>query len=658
MNRIEKFIMGSILLALGASFTLYGLWEDKMTFLPPLIVLVYAALTAWAVGALRPRQRSDIGSQKSAATDQDAEIAGLTSDFAEGIPTLRGRSLISGNRVPPGGILLLLFWFYSAVMIPFSTVPYEARISVLRFGCYLGVYWASANILSRFPRRKTVWTAIFFCLLLVALYSLVQHKINPEMLFGTERYTNYGERLGGTYICPNHIAHLFQMWIPFCLVFLFIPQFGWFWRICFGYALPVFGLLIYRTQSRAGLLGAVAATGVLMLLLMLRKSRRAFLVALVAVPLFVIAAIGGLWAGSSMFRDRMQPVVKVLAVASEGDWEKVISLDFRPMTWADASVMFMDRPLTGFGPGNYGQVFPEYRTRLQTVRVETVHPHNEPIELITEYGLIGTGLFIWAVVSIFISLIRLIKTSPRLYHALPAAALLAALAGTLVHGLFDFELRIFPNALMLALLAGCAVAPVMRSDAEPKKHSLWGHWIFAVCMMVAALCALQSMSSATLQVWGDKYRLEQDRSRAEKFYTVSIAVDPQNWMAHLGLGQVYSYYRYQALDPVKKAEWAALERDTFAAAYRYNSKKEEVVYGLGRAELAAGNCEAGLDALRQAAAYKRFNDFYWRKLGIELRKAGLYDEALETFLYARKLNRSNATVSRNIQWLKQRLGEE
>ena len=451
MNRVERITTAGLLAVLVTVFTTYGVWQDKMTFLAPLISLLYIALAVWAVGALR-RQKSEVRSQRSEELISDLRL-----------PT-------SGSMIPPGGIMLFLFWLYSAVMIPFSVIPYEAKISTLRFGCYLGAYVASANLFSRFPLRKAVWCTLFVSLLAVALYSLVQHKLNPEMLYGTLRYIHYGERLGGTYICPNHIAHLFQMWIPFCLVFLFIPQFGWFWRICFGYALPVFSLLIYQTQSRAGLLGLIASAGILFLVLMLRKSRKAFLLSLVIAPLLMATGIGGLWAGSSMFRDRMKPVVKVLNMAGQGQWDEVASLDFRPMTWADSCAMFMKRPWCGFGPGNYGQVFPEYRTRLQAVRIETVHPHNEPLELLTEYGLVGAGLFVAALASFCVALVRLIKTSSRPYHALPAAALLAALAGTLIHGLFDFELRIFPNALMLSVLAGCAVAPLLRQSDGHKKH--------------------------------------------------------------------------------------------------------------------------------------------------------------------------------------------
>jgi O-antigen ligase len=369
--------------------------------------------------------------------------------------------------------MLLLFWLYSALLIPFSVIPYEAKISTLRFGCYVGVYWAAANLYSQFPRRRAVWMSLLSALIVVALYSLVQHKICPERVLWALRYTTaYTDRTGGldrlsgTYICSNHIAHLFQMWLPFCLVFLFLPQLGWFWRIVCAYAVPVFVLLIYQTQSRAGILGLIASLGTLGLMLMLRKSRKMFLLALIIFPLLAAAAVGGLWAGSSMFRDRMQPVVKVLQSAKEGDWEKVASLDFRPKTWADSATLIQDHPWTGTGPGSYGQVFPEYRTRWGAVRTETVHPHNEYIELLAEYGLIGALLALWAVIALLVPLIRLIKTADRPYHALPAVALTAALAGSAVHGLFDFELRIFPNALMLSLLAGCAVAPLLQQRRE------------------------------------------------------------------------------------------------------------------------------------------------------------------------------------------------
>jgi len=513
MNLLEKITLVALNVALIASTALYGVWEDKVMLFAPLLVLIYLVLALWAIAACRsrgvgppthkglypggeylskktlsrslasslPYSQTPPDAPGGAAGDQKLAVSAEQQEDREQRPdSVRQASALTfhilhsttygGLRPPPGGIMLLLFCLYSAILIPFSVIPYEAKISTLRFGCYLATYWAVSSICSRFPRRRAVWLTVFSALVLVALYSLVQHKLNPEMLFGHLRYTNYGERLGGTYICPNHIAHLFQMWTPLCLVFLFIPQFGWFWRICFGYALPLFVLLIYQTQSRAGLLGLIAGVATTGLLLMLRKSRRAFYFALLVVPLLGAGALGGLWAGSSMFRERMQPVVKFVDHQfSKTDIDDEFK-DFRPQTWLDSLGMIKERPLFGVGPGNYGQTFPEYRQRVIANRMETVHPHNEYIELLAEYGLIGALLVVGVLVSVLVPLIRLIKTSKRLIHVLPAVALLAALAGTAVHGFFDFEIRVFSNALMLSLLAGCAVAPIVRQRSEVRSQ--------------------------------------------------------------------------------------------------------------------------------------------------------------------------------------------
>ncbi|MFA7256169.1 MAG: hypothetical protein WC047_01155 [Kiritimatiellales bacterium] len=176
--------------------------------------------------------------------------------------------------------------------------------------------------------------------------------------------------------------------------------------------------------------------------------------------------------------------------------------------------------------------------------------------------------------------------------------------------------------------------------------------LFSVLLLLAAVWSVQVMTSAWICARGDQLLQKLNFTTAERYYNVAERIDPQNWLAQMGFGQVYYHNRYYELDPVLKREWALKEQAAYAAAYRINSKKEEVIYGIGRAELFLGNRDQGLDYLRQAANYKRFNDFYWRKLGIELRKAGLYEESLSAFEYAQKLDGSNKTVKRNIQWLK------
>lgn len=193
---------------------------------------------------------------------------------------------------------------------------------------------------------------------------------------------------------------------------------------------------------------------------------------------------------------------------------------------------------------------------------------------------------------------------------------------------------------------------------KSKKLSTVIHTLFAVSILLSALWALQVMGSATLRAWGDRARGAANIVSAERLYKISAMIDPQNWQAHLGLAKIYSQARYYEIDPATKREWALKERDAFGRAYQHDTKRSTITYGLGQAELALGNREAGLNYIREAAQVSRFNDYYWRKLGIELRKAGLYAEALAAFEHAQQLDRSNKTVKRNIQWLNEKAKDQ
>jgi len=91
MNLFEKLAIGAIVLAVCASATLYGVWEDKVWLFAPLLMLITIALAVWIVAASRGRGRA----------------RGSTSHISHS----------TTHSIPPGGGMLLLFWLYSAVMI-------------------------------------------------------------------------------------------------------------------------------------------------------------------------------------------------------------------------------------------------------------------------------------------------------------------------------------------------------------------------------------------------------------------------------------------------------------------------------------------------------------------------------------------------------------
>ena len=97
-----------------------------------------------------------------------------------------------------------------------------------------------------------------------------------------------------------------------------------------------------------------------------------------------------------------------------------------------------------------------------------------------------------------------------------------------------------------------------------------------------------------------------------------------------------------------------MERDYFAEGYAHNPKDATLVSAYGMAAIFLGDTDAGIDLLRQASRLRPFNDNHWWRLGVELRKAGRYGEAMEVFKYAKTL-RNTPSIRANIQWLEKQL---
>ena len=623
----ESNLFAGILMAIAlvAAF-LYGVaGADKFLLLSPLVVLGYATLSIWLL--------------KTAFSRQSLSVA------------------------PPSFFLFLLFVGYGFAMALTSTIPFEAKLRMLIVGLVVGAYYLWGNSLVLFRRSRTALGWLILFALLTSLYGLVNHFKNPDEVLWVERYYKYAGRLASTYICPNHFAHLLQMLLPFCLVLVFISQAGVFLRILAGYSFVMFLPTLFLTESRAGWLGSIVAVGTTVCLLALRRSKKLFILLVVLIPLGSFLLLLGGWTYSETFQRRMKPVVSFI----EGQAEEGVgseAKDFRPQTWMDTIDMIKEKPATGFGPGSYRYLFPEHRKRYRGVRVVTGHPHNEYLEITAEYGLIGLGLFALAWCYGLIRILIFSLKTQNEHHAFMAMAFLGTAAGTMLHSFFDFEMHVFQNALVFSLLAAIAVGPMCgrRQETLLKKGEEgskgWGLRLVRVALAVVAvaglLFSLQTFSSAFFRAEADRLAEGQKPELAKRYYQRAIQIDSSNWRAYRGLGLVFYKERYYTLDRNEKRELAQIERDLFAEGYAHNPKDATLVSAYGMATIFLGDREAGIELLRQAAALRPFNDNYWWRLGVELRKAGRYPEALEVFQYAKTL-KNTPSIRANIKWLEKQL---
>jgi O-antigen ligase len=127
--------------------------------------------------------------------------------------------------------------------------------------------------------------------------------------------------------------------------------------------------------------------------------------------------------------------------------------------------MFLDRPLLGCGFGQYKEIDVDYLSNrtvdLQLFRARPYHQHNVLLALLTEIGLIGSGLFVTLLACWTRDAWRLWnhRQSPLLVRQ-QGLLFLALMVAYVVNGMFH-DLAIIPMVhMLLFFMAGVTAALV------------------------------------------------------------------------------------------------------------------------------------------------------------------------------------------------------
>jgi hypothetical protein len=108
--------------------------------------------------------------------------------------------------------------------------------------------------------------------------------------------------------------------------------------------------------------------------------------------------------------------------------------------WEAGGRMVKDAPLLGLGPGGVKRHYPEYRDPAAR-RPATGHLHNNPVQIAAERGLLGLAAWLAIWVAFFLRASQIYRRLPaaRVADRALAAGSLAAVAGFLVAGLFEYN---------------------------------------------------------------------------------------------------------------------------------------------------------------------------------------------------------------------------
>jgi O-antigen ligase len=316
------------------------------------------------------------------------------------------RIVRSGGRWGDTPVPLTLLIATAAFCGVFGFDPLKSLGVVVLTTLAAAMHAAVVRFYTRPGLASVVFTTFFVVGIAASLLALAMQVSHKPVILALVN----NERAAGLFTTPNQFAAFLVMFIAVgCAVMLGAPRPA---LRYLGAAAAVTGLVsMAATYSRGGWIGV--ATAAVAFALLLRAWRTAGVVAVVAL---VIAFF-------TFGNDRHH---------ESGDaFSRVPALEAGITTIA----LF---PLTGVGPAGYDRVHPAVRpvTAQSEESYASLHPHNVVLSLLTEEGVLGLGVVVYAAWR-FVRGFRARLAGAIGGRRYAAYALAAGLFGTLGHGMVD-----------------------------------------------------------------------------------------------------------------------------------------------------------------------------------------------------------------------------
>ena len=336
----------------------------------------------------------------------------------------------------------------SASSFPLSFFPFLTQIEFFKWLTLVGLFifllgWKPLEQGNR--TAKQLITVVMIVGVLESLYGMFEFFSGHRHILNVAAETMVSS-VTGTFINRNYFAGYLLMVIPLSVGFLFSREAartgryrGWrHWLssldgktllIGFGVLVMILGLIF--TASRMGILSLLLSFSLISFLFRNPEKGRWF--SKTAVLIFGLALLWAAWIGLDAVISRFFSVSE----GFEGRWK----------IWANTFQIFKDFPIFGSGLGTFFQVFPLYRS-FHVIGLVT-HSENDFLQLLSEVGILGTGLlaalFFFLVWKVFSGIRALTHGEPVRYIALGG---LVGILALMFHSLVERNIQVPANAFL------------------------------------------------------------------------------------------------------------------------------------------------------------------------------------------------------------------
>jgi putative inorganic carbon (HCO3(-)) transporter len=362
-------------------------------------------------------------------------------------------------------------------------------------------------------------------------------------------------------------------------------------RILAGNAVAMLAIALVLSFGRGGWVGGVV--GVMIVIAIARPSlRRITVMACAAAGLIaaIVLAIAILGAGGAPIAQ--STAARVLSLFDPTSGTGAIRLHI----WKDTLAMIASRPLVGYGPDNFGLVFPTFQTGSWARRSLIDESHSELLQIVATQGILGLAAFAW----LCIAFVRLWW---RGRHQLLASGVLGACVAYLLTLLVNFST--VPAALPFWIFLGAA-AVILQGDAalgqtsDQSRHT--GSRPLQLALGLLALAALAPLAIAMPYSADAGFHdaltafAGGDRGSAARLVAGARSLQPQQQAYAAAAGNV----------AMADADWTRA-RDAYTTAARLGSFDPSVFRQLAIADQHLGLQAEAVAAAKRSVELNRFD---------------------------------------------------
>jgi tetratricopeptide (TPR) repeat protein len=232
-----------------------------------------------------------------------------------------------------------------------------------------------------------------------------------------------------------------------------------------------------------------------------------------------------------------------------------------------------------------------------------------------------------------------------------------------VHGIFDFNMQIPANALVMMALVGlslCRAKEVGVVQVVPLPRLKQGLVSAAMVLMVLITftTAWKNLRGAQLLSHGEMFSDAIEWELAQEELETAWAVDPQDYRIPMALGDLFRVQATWAFEQDLRQELYQKSKEWYARARDLNRISSEIVLKQAELETWSGNRSAAEDYYLEALSMDPHNAFLLTQYAIWLRTEDRTKEALEIFREVLQLEPEDAAAKANIEAIEEEMAME